>query len=211
MHGSTESGAGRHTPLQQGIASLQAVPVPTPAQVWTLPQVPLVAPSGTLQTAPEQQSGSAVHVPPAMTQAETHVSASPSQAPEQHWPFEAQVPPFGMQLTHLFWKHSRVQQSVLVVHAAPVAAHAVVSTAQWKRPGEYSWQLSGAQQVVSSLPAQLVPSGLHVVTAVQCRTPPASGTQGAPLQHWSRNWQTLTVPRWSGSAAAMQQAGLLAS
>jgi len=38
-------------------------------------------------------------------------------------------------------------------------------------------------------------------------TPSAPGTQGAKLQHWSRNWQTLPMPVPGG----MQQPGVLAS
>jgi hypothetical protein len=59
-----------------------------------------------------------------------------------------------------------------------------------------------AQQLPSSTPAQAPFSAVQAGT-VQRSTPAASGTHGAPLQHWSRNWQT--------SPAGMQQAGLLAS
>jgi hypothetical protein len=84
-------------PEQHGIPALQTPPVW--AQVWTPPQVPLVAPSGMLQTDPVQQSPSAVHVPPAPTQEVTQVPVPVSQVPEQHWPFWAQLPPVGMQAT----------------------------------------------------------------------------------------------------------------
>jgi hypothetical protein len=59
------------------------------------------------------------------------------------------------------------------------------------------------QQVVSVVPVQAAPTGLQVEAAAQRSTPWASGTHGARLQHWSRNWQTFPC--------AMQQAGLLPS
>ncbi len=65
----------------------------------------------------------------------------------------------------------------------------------------------GAQQLGSSAPVQAAPAGEQVETAAQWSTPAASGTQGAPLQHWSRNWHTLAAPVPGG----MQQPGVFAS
>jgi hypothetical protein len=197
--------------VQQGIASLQAAW--SAAQLWTVPQVPLVAPAGTLQTRPEQQSGSVVQLPALPTQVETHLPNSGSQVPEQHAPSAAQVSPFARQATH--WPvalHCLLQQVVPEAQPVPSGSQLVVGTPQLQPdvPGML-WQEVGAQQAGSSAPAQVAPCALHVWTAVQCRTPVASGTQGAPAQHWSRNWQTLAVPTSSGSAAGMQQAGSLAS
>lgn len=191
--------------LQHGIASLHGAA--SAAQVWTEPQVPVVAPRGTLHTLPLQQSALVVHVPPAPMHAVTQVPLSRSQLPEQHWPAVVHAPPFGMQVTHLPPEQARVQHSALVVQVFPVAVHWVVSRAHRNTDGETSWQLLGAQQVGSSVPEQVVPAALHVVTAVQCSTPLASGTHGAPAQHWSRNWHTLAVVRAVGSWAGMQQAG----
>jgi hypothetical protein len=203
----------QQTPWQQGIASLQGVVPSAGAQLWTPPHVPLVAPGGTLQTLPVQQSPSAVQLAPAPLQAHAHVPLSRSHEPEQQSEPEVQLPAFGMHATHLLCQHSRLQQSAPVVHAPVVATHWVVSRPQRQAPAPLlHWQLFGAQQVVvSDSPPQAVPAGWQLVVAVQWRTPVASGTQGAPLQHWSRNWQTLAVPTWSGSTAAMQQAGLFAS
>jgi hypothetical protein len=195
--------------LQHGIAPLQGAP--SAAQVWTEPQVPLVWPGGTLHTFPLQQSALVVHVPPAPMQAVTQVPLSRSQLPEQHWPAAVHVPPLGMQVTHLPPEQARVQHSAPVVQVFPVAVHWVVSRAHRNTDGETSWQLLGAQQLGSSVPEQVVPAALHVVTAVQCSTPFASGTHGAPAQHWSRNWHTLAVVRAVGSWAGMQQAGLFLS
>lgn len=50
---------------------------------------------------------------------------------------------------------------------------------------------------------QVVPPPPGVTVCAQRRTPAPSGTQGAPLQHWSANWQT-----WP---ASMQQPGRFAS
>lgn len=64
------------------------------------------------------------------------------------------------------------------------------------------------QQLVSSAPAQVPWSAVHVAS-VQRRTPVASGTQGAKLQHWSRNWQT--PPGEVAVFVGMQHLGSLAS
>jgi hypothetical protein len=65
-----------------------------------------------------------------------------------------------------------------------------------------------AQQLESSAPWHAPVTGVQL-GSVQRRTPEASGTHGAKLQHWSRNWHTppgaVTVP------AGMQQAGFAAS
>ena len=65
----------------------------------------------------------------------------------------------------------------------------------------------GAQQLGSSGPAHAPPAVVQVDAAVQWSTPDASGTHGAPLQHWSRNWHTLAAPVPGG----MQQPGVFAS
>jgi hypothetical protein len=67
-------------------------------------------------------------------------------------------------------------------------------------------QVVPAQQLESSAPAQPPWSAVQV-GRVQRRTPSAPGTHGAKLQHWSRNWQTLSAPVPGG----MQQPGVLAS
>lgn len=186
---------------------------PTPAQVWTPPQVPLVEPSGMLQTAPVQQSPSAVQVPPAPTQAVTQAWLVGSQVPEQHWPSCAHVAPVGTHETQRPPKHWRLQQVSPVEQVAPRGEQLVVSTAHLYADTPSHWQEFGAQQEVSSSPVQVVPAARQDGgAAVQWSTPVAgSGTQGAPPQHWSRNWQTLAVVSADGSWAGMQQAGLFAS
>ncbi len=62
------------------------------------------------------------------------------------------------------------------------------------------------QQLASSAPAHAPWSAVQV-GRVQRSTPSAPGTQGAKLQHWSRNWQTLAAPVPGG----MQQPGVVAS
>jgi hypothetical protein len=65
------------------------------------------------------------------------------------------------------------------------------------------------QHDVSVDPEHEAPAAVHAPVppvpvpepgVAQRRTPAASGTQGAPAQHWSRNWQTW--PAW------MQQLGV---
>ncbi len=58
-------------------------------------QVPLVAPGGTLQASPEQQSAVTVQLPASGTQAARH--RPPSQRPEQHCAFVEQDVPIAAQ------------------------------------------------------------------------------------------------------------------
>ncbi len=202
----------KQVPLQQGIASLQALP--TCPQVSTA-HVPDVVPSGMLQT-PPQQSMSPVHADPSPTQAFAHVFVAGSQLPEQHWPFAAQERAFGTQATHFrpvpASLQRLLQQLASVAHVAPVTPHPPVSRPHLKPPAPSELQVFGAQQERSSAPLQAWSFGVQVeMFALQCSTPFTSGTQGAPPQHWPLNWQTFTVVRLAGSAVAMQHAGLFAS
>ena len=199
-------------PAQHGIASLQACPKPAHARA---PQVPLVAPGGMLHTVPVQQSASPVHAPPLGWHCATHRNPSGSQAPEQHWPPAAQDEPFGTQATHFgpvpVSRQRLLQQSASPAQVASTGAQLPDGTPHRKPPAPSERQLLGAQQERSPAPLQAPPAGVHVETAVQWRTPLASGTQGAPPQHWSLNWQTLALVSWPGWAAGMQQAGSLGS
>jgi hypothetical protein len=155
-----------------------------------------------------QQSPSATQLPPvgAQTLADRHVplvepggmlQARPVQqsllaVQEPSAPVHggAQVPPW--QLLE--------QQSLATVHPWPFGAQDT-GTLQLKVPAP-KVQTVPAQQLPSSDPAQGAFSAVHADT-VQRSTPAPSGTHGAELQHWSRNWQT--------SPAGMQQAGFPAS
>ncbi len=64
------------------------------------------------------------------------------------------------------------------------------------------------QQLPSSGPPHAPPCAVQEAV-VQRRTPWSSGTQGAKLQHWSRNWHT--PPGAVAVPAGMQQAGSFAS
>jgi len=126
---------------------------PVGAQTVPVPQVPLVAPGGTSQESPAQQSALMVQAPLMPTQGETQVPAL--QLPEQQSVASEQATPFTLQVAG-GWHEEAVPLTV---------------------------QESGAQQDGSSAPVQVVPVGLQFEVAVQRSTPPASGTQGAELQH----------------------------
>jgi hypothetical protein len=83
-----------------------------------------------------------------------------------------------------------------------------LGTWQLYPPPPFAAQTVPGQQLPSSAPAHAPPCAVQEAV-VQRRTPWSSGTQGAKLQHWSRNWQTppgaVAVPE------GMQQAGLFAS
>ena len=104
-----------------------------------MPQVPLVAPNGTLQVRPVQQSDASVQVAPEGWQAAVQVPlvapAGMLQMPEQHWPAEVQESAFGTHATHWSpvpgFRQSWLQQDASPVQAVPVAEHELVSTAQW--------------------------------------------------------------------------------
>jgi hypothetical protein len=131
--------------------------VTAPPQVWFRSaqaagadwQVPAVAPAGTLQERPKQQSADTVQVWFCCWQYRTQVLLSGSHDPEQHWLSAVHAWPGFTQAgaTHLPPVQVPEQQSALLVQAPSCAM-------------------------------QLPP---------QRRTPVASGTQGVPPQHWSRN------------------------
>jgi len=159
--------------LQQGTAAEQLWP--DAAHVCTgFWQVPLVAPAGIEQVVPAQQSASTVQAPPLPMHGAAHVPAL--QIPEQQSVLVAQVAPLMWQVDDCW------QLKPLVLFE---------STVHWPR-----------QQDGSSAPVHAAPTAVQLAGAAQRRTPAASGTQGARLQHWSRNWQTL--PGW------MQHCGLFA-
>jgi hypothetical protein len=169
----------QHEPPQHGMSSLHALPF------WAhdcgAPHVPLVAPGGTLQTPPEQQSPSTVQAPPLPTHGETQ--APSTQVPEQHCAPEVHAAaPLGMQATHFAPTHSVLQQSSPSPQEAPTSLHPPVGTPH-RNSSPCSRHELGAQHPSSFDPSHAAPWGLQEETAVQWRTPPASGTHGAPLQH----------------------------
>ena len=151
---------------------------PVAAQALAEVQVPLVAPGGIVQARPVQQSPFVVQAPVAFTQG------------------AAQTPP----------RQLLEQQSLATEQDCPLLLHDV-GVLQLKALTPSKVHTVPAQQLASSVPWQAPFSGVQDGT-VQRSTPCASGTHGAKLQHWSRNWQTppaVAVP------AGMQQAGLFAS
>lgn len=124
-----------------------------------------------------------------------------------------------------------VQQSPSAVQAPLLEAHGGAQTSPVQlfeqhslatvQVSPFALQEAGTSQVkalpsnVQAVPAQQLGSSAPVhgawsaaqVGRVHRSTPSAPGTQGAKLQHWSRNWQTLPAPVPGG----MQQPGLLAS
>lgn len=189
-------------PTQQGTVVLQGAPMS--AQTVAEPQVPLVAPGGTLHTVPAQQSASAVQAPPEATQGVAHTWPFGSQKWEQHWPSEVQAVPLGTQATQVAPTQSVLQHSPPAAQPWPVAVHPEVGWPHFHPPAPSSMQEPGAQQEVSPAPLQGALAARQLPPGAQCSTPLASGTQGEPSQHWSRNWQTLAGPVPGG----MQQAGL---
>jgi hypothetical protein len=159
------SGTWQVPPRQSSSAEQQSALAwqlsPVEAQVAPVPQVPEVAPAGMSQARPAQQSPFTVQAP--LEEMQGGAQDPPTQLPEQ--------------------------QSMAVVQAVPFT----LQVAGWVQV-QLSWaprtQVSGAQQEGSSAPAQLPPVGVQEETEAQRSTPAASGTQGEPLQHWSRNWQT---------------------
>ncbi len=140
---------------------------PVAAQTLPVPQVPLVAPAGTSQARPAQQSPLVVQVLPDPTQGGRQVP--PSQLPAQQ-----------SACTVHDWPTCRVQ---------PVAG---VHLKAWLSGS--SWQASGSQQEGSSTPPQAPLRGVQAEISAHRSTPSAPGTHGASPQHCSRNWQTEPGP-----------------
>lgn len=198
---------------QQSVSRPQDCPVAEQVVPPDL-QVPEVAPGGTSQVSPEQQSAVTVQAPASGTHGVRQTP--PSQVPEQHWPPVVQAFPFGAQRAQVplvapgrTVQRPEQQSAAATSHALPddlqVGGGGVTTSVQTKNPASTtSLQESSSQQVVSEAPAQRVPRGLQVLPVAEQRsTPAASGTQGENPQHWSRNWQT--------SPAGMQQSGFAAS
>ena len=112
-----------------------------------------------------------------LVEAHGGAQTSPTQLFEQHWLATVQRRPFALQVAGT----SQLKVLPLNVQAVP------------------------EQQLGSSAPVQAAWSAVQV-GRVQRSTPSAPGTQGAKLQHWSRNWQTLPMPVPGG----MQQPGWVA-
>jgi hypothetical protein len=178
---STQKGFGvTHTPPVHSSLALQHPSVrqdcPVAEQVGPPPpppplptHVPLVFPSSMLQVRPVQQSSFRVQVPVSGTHGARQ--SPPSHTPEQQSAAPLQALPI-------------VRQSV---HPAPVQP----GGAQAKPTSGRFWQVVPSQHGSAPAASQpRVPKGRQVLTFAQRRTPAASGTQGVPPQHWSRNWHT---------------------
>ena len=188
-------GGGPHTALlhtsvalQQGMVSEQACDVCAHVGGATgAVQVPLVSPGRMRHVSGVQQSPFTVQLPPVGTHAEPPGVAQwpvPSQNAEQHCAPEVQTEASGMQPPQTTpSRHQPVQHWSPEVQASPGAAQAGGGGAARHRfpPGVGS-QVSPVQQ--SAVTAQVLPCGLQVpFVSAQRRTPAASGTQGAELQH----------------------------
>jgi hypothetical protein len=174
--------------VQHGTADEQLWPVGAHAPPAGR-HAPAVAPGGTSQASPAQQSPLTVQVPPSPTHGETQTS--PSQAPEQHWASVAHPAPTARHPPQKPSAQTPVQQSAGASQEAPTWAQVPGSPARQVGPvgPGGSMQEVPAQHAAGSA-AQEPPAGTQAVTAAQRSTPSPPGTQGARLQHWSRNWQT---------------------
>lgn len=200
---SEQVGGGVQTPpvqvseaLQQGVV----VPQPWPVAAQVEPddaQVPLVAPGGTSQESPAQQSAPTVQTPPVPTHGVRQVRVSGSHEPEQHCASvvheaplvaqTAQVPTVGSPAdgTHTPEQQVSAADGGGMVQVSPSATQ--TASSRQTPPDGFSagWQVVPLQH--GSDPVAGVHSlvrGRHSVPcAAQCSTPFASGTQGAPPQH----------------------------
>jgi hypothetical protein len=204
--------AGQHEPSVHVLVLSQQSPFVEhgsygPAQVvpdcW---QVPAVAPGGMRHDMPTQQSLVRVQLAPFAWHGVGVEHVPELQRPPQHCDASVQAPPSARHAGGLHTPDTHVlvpQQGrpLPVVHAAPSPMHEPdpVVSAQMKTLSNCV-QASPVQQDVSLVPEHVAPSALQTGAGVAQRsTPAASGTHGAPSQHWSRNWQT--------APAAMQQSG----
>jgi hypothetical protein len=118
--------------VQQSAAEPQAWPVAEQVVVAAL-QVPAVAPAGTSQVSPPQQSVVTVHVAPAAPQTASQVCVVALHESEQQLPFEAQLAPFGEHVAQVPPMHAagpEQQVDGAALQLAPLRRHAVVA-AQW--------------------------------------------------------------------------------
>lgn len=199
----------RHISAEQHWASLAQVK-PTGSQVCGGPQTPLLQTSDA-----EQQPVAAVHDSPVRPQLEAplHVplvapGAKAQVMPAQQSPSAVQTPVDGTHdAAHVPSSQRAEQQSPFVPQAVPTERHAPQLGSlhpggrQVKDPPPVDTQLVPAQQLWSWVPVHALPLGVQA--SVQRSTPSWPGTQGVPLQHWSRNWQTCP--------GCMQQPGTDAS
>jgi hypothetical protein len=164
------------------------------AALTQVPEVPQVSPSQQVTVPPQdwfrsaQAAGADWQVPAVAPGGMLQESPKQQSAETVHawlccWQYRTQVRLSGSQAPE--------QQSVSAAHVWPGFAQA---GATHFPPVQVPEQQSALLVQAPSCAMQVPP---------QRRTPVASGTQGVPPQHWSRNWQTFPC--------AMQQAGLFAS
>lgn len=171
-HGWTVPSLRQLNPLQHGFVGEQDWPAFEQVELW---QVPLVEPEGTTQPRPVQQSAPVV------------------QTPSFGWHT------FGT--AHVPLLHTVEQHSEPLVQATPfdlqTPASLPVGGSRQLEPTSPA-RHSPEQQVVDPA-VQDSPSGVQEL-AVQRSTPTLSGTQGAPLQHWSLNWQSSPTAMQHGTS-----------
>jgi hypothetical protein len=184
-----------------------AVPVPPAAQCWLTsmhvaaltqaPEVLQVSPSQQVTAPPQvwfrsaQAAGAAWQVPAVapgwmLQERPKQQSADTVQAWFCCWQYRTQV--------LLSGSHEPEQQSVGLSAGSQATPGALQAGATHFPPVQVPEQQSALLVQAPSWAMQVPP---------QRRTPVASGTQGVPPQHWSRNWQTFPC--------AMQQFGSFAS
>jgi hypothetical protein len=149
------------------------------AQVEGGEQVPFTHASRVLQQGTDDEHGALV---PAQDAAAWQVplvapGGMSQELPLQQSALTVQLPPAPTQGgLHCPSRHDPEQQSVPVAQTAPMPLHAW-GAAQVNWP---AWKVQDpVQQLPSSAPPQLAPTGLQVETAAQRRTPSSPGTQGA--------------------------------
>lgn len=151
-------------PEQQPVAASQAWPR-SAQELWSVTQLPEVAPGGIAQESPAQQSAATVQASACRWQTGWQAWVSGSQKPEQHSPSALQTVPTAPQAAGAHWPPLQVplQQSALLVQAPVVGMQAppqrstpVASGTHGARPQHWSrnWHTSpcGMQQF-GSLPS----------------------------------------------------------
>lgn len=178
------------SPEQQASELLHVCPAFWHELAW---HVPLDEPPGMTQERPVQQSADAVHVLPETLQAEGARHTSPpsgpaAHVPEQHSADEAHDWSFGLQLG---------------VPASLVPPSVVVVVGIWQmEPSSVPRHCVPGQQALAPASApQKLPSAMHVLAVAHTKPAPPSGRgrHGAPLQHWSLNWQASPGPMQHGA------------
>jgi hypothetical protein len=124
----------------------------------------------------------------------THWSPLQQSPPLVHAPF---VPIHTAGVWQVPFKHVDEQHSEELVQAAPFPLHEV--TMRHVAPNSSERHCPEQQVLPPSPGVHAAPSAVQLLPALQRRTPLWSGTQGAPPQHWSLNWQISPVSMQQGA------------